>query len=178
MVGPPTGLAKYFSSVVQVLVQCAKWCPQPEAVFSSVQAAQPNQPKQQSASPSAPQWGWDDLKFSAGDTLNPGAPLTQKASNPLKASRNLRCERSKNPCYCNGISSPHRRVTGHVEPSLVLHRAFQTVRRRLASMRVMHGTLHGSMRMFQPVLGCAQRLWAAPVASGRVASWGTLKSSV
>ncbi|EIE21911.1 P-loop containing nucleoside triphosphate hydrolase protein [Coccomyxa subellipsoidea C-169] len=41
------------------------------AVFSSVQAAQPSQPKQQSASPSAPQWGWDDLKFSAGDTLNP-----------------------------------------------------------------------------------------------------------
>ncbi|KAK9918238.1 hypothetical protein WJX75_002476 [Coccomyxa subellipsoidea] len=55
-----------------VLVQCEKWCPKAEAVFSSVQAAQPGQQKkQQPTSPSAPQWGWDDLKFSAGDTLNP-----------------------------------------------------------------------------------------------------------
>lgn len=42
-------------------------------MFSSVHGAQPLSPaRQQPAAASAPQWGWDDLKFSGGDTLNPG----------------------------------------------------------------------------------------------------------
>ena len=66
-------------------MQCEKWCPKAEAVFSSVQAAQPGQQKkQQPASPSAPQWGWDDLKFSAGDTLNPGTHPSRIVASPSK----------------------------------------------------------------------------------------------
>ena len=66
-------------------MQCEKWCPKAEAVFSSVQAAQPGQQKkQQPASPSAPQWGWDDLKFSAGDTLNPGTHPYKIVASPSK----------------------------------------------------------------------------------------------
>ena len=75
----------------QVLTQCQKWCPDPEAVFVSVQPAaaprsndqqphtqqQQQQQQQQSiAGPGGvPEWGWDDLKYSVGDTLNTGGLL-------------------------------------------------------------------------------------------------------
>jgi hypothetical protein len=63
----------------QVLKQCEKWCPEPEALFSSapVQDQQPDRQRsplfsQQLRPAAKPQWGWDDLEYSVGDTLNTG----------------------------------------------------------------------------------------------------------
>ncbi len=82
---------------MQVLRQCERWCPDVEPVMTSMQpapaarqAAQLAQRQQQPASaqagepssPSAPQWGWDDLKYAAGDTLNTGGGAVTSIAGP------------------------------------------------------------------------------------------------
>lgn len=80
-------------SVWQVLKQCDRWCPHPEAVFASMReaAAAPAAPQsrpaalqqQQTGEANAPQWGWDDLKYAAGDELNTGESSHSPAPDAL-----------------------------------------------------------------------------------------------
>ena len=78
---------------MQVLKQCAKWCPDVEPVMTSMQPAAaarqaPQPAAQQPAAQggeSGPQWGWDDLKYAAGDTLNTGGHSQKPHSVPLAA---------------------------------------------------------------------------------------------
>ena len=59
---------------LQVLEQCQRWCPDPERLFTSVgPEVQPGPAAASSRAPEgSPGWGWDHLKFSGGDSLNPG----------------------------------------------------------------------------------------------------------
>ena len=71
--------------VVQVLEQCQRWCPDPERLFTSVGPQIQSAPASASsrAPEGSPAWGWDHLKFSGGDSLNPGETkitLSQKQS--------------------------------------------------------------------------------------------------
>jgi hypothetical protein len=74
----------------QVLQQCQRWCPEPHRLFMSMG------PEVQSASTSAssaapagtPDWGgWDHLKFSAGESLNPGTAALLHAAFCLHGTR-------------------------------------------------------------------------------------------
>lgn len=62
---------------VQVLEQCQRWCPDPERLFTSVgpqvQSASTSASASSTAQEGSPGWGWDHLKFSGGDSLNPGS---------------------------------------------------------------------------------------------------------
>ncbi|CAL5224194.1 g6836 [Coccomyxa viridis] len=57
----------------KVLEQCQRWCPDPERLFTSVGPQIQSAPASASsrAPEGSPAWGWDHLKFSGGDSLNP-----------------------------------------------------------------------------------------------------------
>lgn len=71
-------------TVAQVLRQCEQFCPQPEVIFLNASTSAPQQRRQllspaggQHPSQAAPRWGWDDLEYSVGDTLNTGWSMWQ-----------------------------------------------------------------------------------------------------